>query len=651
MSQSQVSMQEMELYVKNIGGIAQTTVEISPGTTILTGRNATNRTSLLQALMLSLGSEKSSLKADADEGHVELTIGDQTYTRTIKRQNNALVTGGDPYLDDATVADLFAFLLESNEARRAVARADNLRDIIMRPIDTYDIESQIGTLQNEREQIQRQISNIESDKQELPKLEKEKSRLESQIEKNREELAELEGTIDKKGGEIQENIDKKDELEAKLAKLRDTRGELERVRDQIHTEEESINALHDEQDSIETELADIDPVPDADLTELDNEIARLRSRRMDIDNSLDQLQTIIQFNQNLLDKDLDLLTDLQDHPDNEIDTDITDKLLAGDDLTCWTCGSEITTDQVETMLDRFQHLHAQYMSERGDLDEQISSLKTDQRKLQDQQRQREQLQSRKDQITAELKECQTDLAQLETRRDDLVANVETLESEVEELRSSDEHTELIDLHKKANEFEVEIEQLETELADVTAQIDQLEEDIKKLDQLRDQHEEIQSEIEALRTKIDRIEQAAIGEFNEHMESLLQILEYDNLERIWLERTEREDRDGRRKVTTTNFDMHVVRSTPDGTVFEDDISHLSESEREVTGLVFALAGYLAHDLHEDLPVMLIDSVEAIDPTRIEILIEYFTDYPEYLVVALLEDDAQKLDEGYQRITDI
>jgi hypothetical protein len=43
-----------------------------------------------------------------------------------------------------------------------------------------------------------------------------------------------------------------------------------------------------------------------------------------------------------------------------------------------------------------------------------------------------------------------------------------------------------------------------------------------------------------------------------------------------------------------FDLHVIRSTGEGTTYEDSISHLSESEREVTGLVFALAGYLVHD---------------------------------------------------------
>jgi len=63
----------------------------------------------------------------------------------------------------------------------------------------------------------------------------------------------------------------------------------------------------------------------------------------------------------------------------------------------------------------------------------------------------------------------------------------------------------------------------------------------------------------------------------------------------LERRETQIREGRRKVTKSVFGLHVIRSTDSGTTYEDTIAYLSESEREVTGLVFALAGYLAHDL--------------------------------------------------------
>ncbi|MFD1686523.1 chromosome segregation protein SMC, partial [Halobellus litoreus] len=93
------------------------------------------------------------------------------------------------------------------------------------------------------------------------------------------------------------------------------------------------------------------------------------------------------------------------------------------------------------------------------------------------------------------------------------------------------------------------------------------------------------------------------------------------------------------------------TTENGAAYEDTIEHLSESEREVTGLIFALAGYLVHDLHETVPFMLLDSLEAIDSDRIADLVEYFADYADFLVVALLPEDAQALDEEFTRVTSI
>jgi hypothetical protein len=136
-----------------------------------------------------------------------------------------------------------------------------------------------------------------------------------------------------------------------------------------------------------------------------------------------------------------------------------------------------------------------------------------------------------------------------------------------------------------------------------------------------------------------------------MDAILEIMSYENIERIWIERVTRTVREGRGTVEETAFDIHVVRTTESGTAYEDTIDHLSESEREVTGLVFALAGYLVHDLYETVPFMLLDSLEAIDAGRIADLVAYFSNYAEYLVVALLEEDAQALDADYHRITGI
>lgn len=70
--------------------------------------------------MAALGSDNVFIKSDADEAHVELIFNERTYTRTLQGRYGTIHTSGDPFLDDPIIADLFAFLLESNEARRAV---------------------------------------------------------------------------------------------------------------------------------------------------------------------------------------------------------------------------------------------------------------------------------------------------------------------------------------------------------------------------------------------------------------------------------------------------------------------------------------------------------------------------------------------------
>jgi len=61
-------------------------------------------------------SEHVSLEGVGEEDHVELAIGEDTYTRTLTRTGDSaspasINTGGEPYIEDTELADLFAFLL------------------------------------------------------------------------------------------------------------------------------------------------------------------------------------------------------------------------------------------------------------------------------------------------------------------------------------------------------------------------------------------------------------------------------------------------------------------------------------------------------------------------------------------------------------
>jgi hypothetical protein len=138
----------IQLVVENVGGIDHAGVSFSSNIMILVGPNATNRTSLLRALMTAFGSEHISLKDGADEGCAELDISDSTYLRTLSRTGDAagpapISIGGEPYAEDIELADLFAFLVETNEARQAVARGDDLREPITHPIDADALQAEI----------------------------------------------------------------------------------------------------------------------------------------------------------------------------------------------------------------------------------------------------------------------------------------------------------------------------------------------------------------------------------------------------------------------------------------------------------------------------------------------------------------------------
>jgi DNA repair exonuclease SbcCD ATPase subunit len=342
---------------------------------------------------------------------------------------------------------------------------------------------------------------------------------------------------------------------------------------------------------------------------------------------------------------LDVLDD-----DTDADGSVTDQLLTDETVTCWTCGTDVDVEQIEATLDRLRSLRSETLSDVNDIRDELDELISERTTLEEQQDQRERIDRRLAQIDNECAEREATIEDLQDERETLTDEIETLETEVEQQESED-YTELLDLHKEANQLEFELGRLESDRDDVDEEIARIEERLAQQDTLEDQRAEIQAELDERRTRIGRIEQTAIENFNDHMETVLDLLDYENIARIWLERTETQVREGRRTVEKNVFDLHVVRTTRSGTAYEDTIEHLSESEREVTGLVFALAGYLVHELHETVPVMVVDSLEAVDADRIATLIEHFSEYADYLIVALLPEDAAALDEDYQRITDI
>ncbi len=647
MVKNQLSESIVRVSVQNIGGINEAEISFRPGVSILAGRNATNRTSFLQALMAGLGSNRASLKGDADEGSVTLEFGDETYKRTLTRRNGTVVYDGNPYLDDPELADLFAFLLESNEARRAVTRGDNLREIIMRPIDTDGIEAEIEACKQKRDDLKTKIKRLDELERELPGLEADRRKKQEELETAREELQSVRKQLDEFDAGFEESHSRKQEIEDAFQRVRDARSELEDLKFDLETERSSLSELKTERENLRETCAEYD-VSEENLNRITGRLDELRQRNNSLADTVSQLGSVISFNKETLDGNSLSIDDAIDN--DTTSSDPTAALTAGNETVCWTCGSEVDTERIETTLNQLRELKSMKLDERNEIRTKISELNDRQSELKQKKRERERSERRLSEVDSEIESTRERIDNLENAIEQKESEVEELEAETESIELED-HDEVLELHREANGIELRVERLEEELEDIDADIEEREVEIEERESLKQDREELSDRLTKLRTRVERIEKDAVESFNEHMETILNLLEYDNLERVWIERRETEVREGRRKVTRTLFDLHIVRTAIDGTTYEDTIEHLSESEREVTGLVFALAGYLVHDVDEVVPFIILDSLEAIDAKRIDSVVDYFRSQAEYLVAALLPEDADGLPNTYSYVENI
>jgi len=635
------------LSVNNIGGIDHTEIKLESGVNILSGKNATNRTSFLQALMAVTGSDNVSLKGDADQGTVKLKQDGETLTRTLSRVQGTVQFDGNPIVDDSTIVDLFAFLLEDNEARQAVANGADLREIIMQPVDTQKINAEIEQLESEKRELDEKIQNIENQKANLPELEKRKSKIQNKIEDKESRLDVKRAELEEADKDVSEASEQESELEEVMSDLQAARSELDDVEFKLETEQQSLEEVQEERAEVEDTLEKFEQDVVEDSKDLESEIDRLRDHKHSLDSTVTQLQRVIQFNEEMLEgPDTDIRGALT--PDNR--TESTTEQLIAETTVCWTCGSEVKPESVDETIDELRELRREKATERSSISDEIENLKSRMREIETQERKRTEAEQRYQTLESQIANRKSAIESLNQKRSEIQNGISNLESRAEELEA-EEQSEVLSLHREINELEFELGQLQDEFEANEERIEDIENQLGRQEDIKTERKEVSQELIELRTRIETLENESVEQFNEHMDTILEILQYENLDRVWLERTEKTVREGRKKVERGSFDLHVVRSTDDGRTYEDTVDHLSESEREVTGLVFALAGYLVHDVYEVAPFMLLDSLEAIDSDRIARLVSYFEGYASYLVVALLDEDAQALSEEYRRITEI
>ncbi len=637
---SQAASDRATLTVRDIGGIEHAEVDLPAGVTTLAGVNATNRSSLLQALNEALGGTMGSVRrgADDDTGRAELTVGDDTYVRKLTRREDTVSRDGDPCTTATALVNVYVSLLEQNEIRRLVESGDaaaidsRLADLLMAPVDADAVRREIERRQQRQREIDEHLEAIEAAKDELPELQE-------QREAKQTEIAELEAEIEAKRDQITDlNIDREeaeqaraklDTLQAAQEECRNLEATIERGKRKLDDLTQKLADREDELGDIEQRIETLSPPAEDVIQSLDERYQQLRRGAMLFDNLADGGRAVVNP-----DHESELPTDL----DN---TDAAASVIAAfaHDSPTTTCPMCNTTVQRETLQERVEALDSaavEYYDAADEVAEQQAELRSRREYLQELREERRNLENETRRLEERIEDAKRRIGELEDTRDAKQSEIDDLREPVEDIRER-RSRELEDLYDEIAELQGERAVAEAELDSIDAQLDDHESLIADEADLREELADIKEAIEERRKRVTRLEADVQEAAATHMDALVEQLEYDGIDALRLDREPTDDPAG-----FSAFRLVVARRRPDGTVHEeDDLATLSESERSLVGLVVALAGYVAHEVADEVPFLLLDSIEEFDTGRIDRLLTYVRDAVDvrYVVAALLPEDAE------------
>lgn len=582
-----------EIDVSNIAGIRNGQATLQPGLNTVQASNFQGKSSFIAAIQAVLGttgrfSVSHPLTEDEEEGAVTLTTDDDEYEVTLKREDNAVSRSGKPYLTDETdqvCANLFAALGEDNPIRAAVRNGEDLTDYLQAPLNIEEINAQIKGLKRQRDDIKTEMREAEKSADKLPTIEQEITQLEETLEDLREERDELSEQLPEGGVS--------DELSEKLSTKQ---GDLSDVDRRISQLEGKIDRLKNKLEEKQAELDDLE-VPSE--PELNADVEEKESRISELEQQISLLQDLQRANQQIIDQNqIELVTDI-------------DRGISEDTIDCWVCGEETTTSSIETRLQALQEKLNTLRSEKSELESEVQDINSTKREIRQKENRRDDLEDAIGRIKVDIEEAKSDLEQAKSKKEDLEAEVAELEETVEE--SSEE------VNEEFSDINSEISRKERTLERKKNKLQELEAAAEKAETLEDQVEELSNQIAELREQKKEKQRELEKQFNSALEDVIDKFApgFDGGRLIPKSEEEGEDFD--------KFELTIVR---DGR--ETSLENLSEGERELVGIVVAIAGYRTFNVDDRVPVILIDGISQLSSENLQLLLDYLADASEMLV---------------------
>lgn len=588
------------LEIENIGGIRYGETTLTPGPNIVQASNFQGKSSLLAAIQTVMGTtgqfgETHPLTEGADEGHVTLETDDTTLTTTLEGSTGpsgrVVSRSGDTYLtdeQDQITARLFAFLGEDNPIRAAVREKDQerLTELLKKPLETENIDMRIDSLQIDVADLETEQRQADKAKEKLPAAQEDVTQLEKELEELRERQEELEEKVD----EDTEQRDLRNELTSKQSDLDRKESKLERLENQIERRENQLENKREELEELE--------IPDE--LDLDTDVSEKQDRVEELELKIDLLGDLYRSNKAVLDEnEVALITDVE-------------RSLSGDTFGCFVCGEDTTEEEVRERLDGIREKKQELETEKDELDSEIEEI-------QDRKQEIRTNRNKKEQLEEDIKGLKVDIQEDEREVEGLKEEIEALKEEIEELEAEYEEAE-----EEEEEFSSELKTVqqkigtkENELSRAEDKLERLEEEASELEEIEAELGEKEAELEELKKRKDEKYSELADQFDNAMDDILATFA-PGFDGAYLNKKKNQDE-------SYEFEVNLAR---DGRTA--DLDNLSEGERELVGIVTALAGYRTFDVDERVPCILLDGIGQLAAEHIRHMIEYLEDTTEILV---------------------
>lgn len=566
----------MHLEIENIGGIRYGTATIDRGINTIQASNWQGKSSFIDAVRTAFGTAQVLTEGES-EGSVTLQHTDQEREVRLVQDGQTTVRHGTPVLTDEydrLLVDLFAFLGDDNEVRRAVRNGDDLKAVLTHPLQLENLDERIGELRRERDDVETELERAQDKSEELVALKQQSAELESELEDLRDRKEAFERSSDPG---IREELS---DLRAERERVTDLIDRLERTLEQAC---EKLESTHEEYESLEVD----DPGDlEAELVEVREEYDRAKQDQ-------ELLQSIYSANKRFIE---------DDHLERVGDVDHG---LLDDEHACWLCGSKTSREEMSENIEALGEKVLDLRREVEGYETRIDELEDRRDEVKRQRKNRADLESRISELESTIREREESLASARDR-------LETIETKIADLSERVEETD-----DELSEIQSEIKYKEAKLEDIQEEMSAAASAADRIDVLEREREELTAEIRSLRNRRDEVQRRIRTEFDEAIRDIVTLFDA-NFETARL---------------TSEFELVVARNGR-----EVDLDSLSEGEVELLGLIVAVAGYQAYDVADLTPVVLLDQLGGLADDNLATLAEYLADLSESLVLTTFPENS-------------